>query len=155
MYPLHKHFASSLKINATNFIFKLVHIPNLPTLVVLIPLCSPCTPSTNYAHLFVDYTNFYVDCANKSNDCANTLDDWANTSVDSNDTFDRSSLDVYIPNSSLLQLLPVDLLVIYSSKINIVLTVGSFIYCSSSLLCIHGFCISRSSFSSSISKFSA
>jgi len=84
-----KHFASSININATNFIFQLIQIPNLPTLVVQTPLRSPCTPSIDYVHLFVDYVNssinygntfvdcikFYVECANKSNDYVNILDD--------------------------------------------------------------------------------
>jgi hypothetical protein len=33
---------------------------------------------------------------------ANMLDDWANTFVDSTDTHDKSSLDICIPNPSLL-----------------------------------------------------
>jgi hypothetical protein len=114
-----KHFVSSLWMNTTNFIFRLLHIFNLLTLVVFIPLHSPCTPFVDCAHLstncvnsytncdntFVDYTNFFVDCANKSNDCANTLDDWANTSIDSADTLDNLFLDLCFSNPSLLKLL--------------------------------------------------
>ncbi len=110
VWPLYshvEHFASSLLMN-TYFIFQLLHILNLLTLVVLTSLHSPCT-------LFVDY-------ANKSDDCANTLNDWANNFVDSNDTLDILSLDFHIPNPSLLQLLLTDLLIIYRSKINIMLT---------------------------------
>ncbi len=84
-----KHFTPLIKINATNFIFQLIHIPNLLTLVVQTPLRSPCMPSTDYADLFVDYVNssidcgntfancieIYVECANKSNDYVNILDD--------------------------------------------------------------------------------
>jgi hypothetical protein len=104
-----KHFATSLWMNTTNFIFQLLHIHNLPTLIVLIPLHSPCTPSIDFTHVFVDYvnsfydcdnihancTNFYANCANKSNDCANTF-------VDLTNTHDRSSSNFYIPNPSLM-----------------------------------------------------
>jgi hypothetical protein len=53
-----------------------------------------------------------------------------------------------------LQLLLMNLLVIYRSKINIMLIVGSSIYSSSSILCIYGFFISQASSSSFILKFS-
>ncbi len=59
-------------MNASNFIFQLVHIPNFPTLVVLTPPRSPYTPSVNYAHLSTDYINFFTNYANKFNDYMNT-----------------------------------------------------------------------------------
>jgi hypothetical protein len=36
-----KHSTTSLKMNASNSIFQLVHIPNLLTLFVQTPFCSP------------------------------------------------------------------------------------------------------------------
>ncbi len=83
-----KHFTSSLKINALNSIFQLVHIPNVPTLIILIPPCLLCMPFIDYAHLFVDcvisstdFDNTYDGYTNKSTDYVNTLDDFANTFV--------------------------------------------------------------------------
>jgi hypothetical protein len=75
---------------------------------------------------------FFVDYGNKFDDYANMLDDWVNIVAHSTNVFDISSLDIWIPNPSLLQLLFMDLLFIYRSKINIVFIVGSLI-CSSSL----------------------
>jgi hypothetical protein len=131
-------------MNTANFIFQLLHIHNLPTLVVLTPPCSPCTPSDDYTHLSINYVNSFVDYFNKSNDCVNT-------SANSADTHDKPSLDLYIPNPSLLQLLLTNLFVIYRSTINIVLTIRSSLCSSSSILFICGFYISRSSSSSSVS----
>jgi hypothetical protein len=85
-------------------------------LIVPIPPRSPYMPFANYAHLSVEYVNSSTNCgntsidytkkiiefSNKFNVCANTPDDWANTSIDSTNTLDRSSLDLYIPNASLL-----------------------------------------------------
>ncbi len=92
-----KHFTSSLKINASNSIFQLVHNPNILMLIVLTPLHLPYMPSNDYAHLFVDYINSSVaydntsaDYTNKSNDCTNTPDDLANISTDSVNTLDKS-----------------------------------------------------------------
>ncbi len=157
-----KHFISSLRINASNSIFRLVHIPNVPMLIILTPLHLPCMPSINYAHLFVDHVNSSVGCGNTSthhinkfDDYTNTPDDWVNTFVNIVDTLDRLSSNLWIPNPSVLQLLFTNLLIIYRSKINIVLIVGSFICSSSLILYIYDFCISQSSSSSSISKFSA
>jgi len=66
-------------MNATNFIFQLVHIHNLPTLIVLIPLCLPCTPFANYVHPSTNYENTFGDCidfsTNNSNDCVSAPDD--------------------------------------------------------------------------------
>jgi hypothetical protein len=66
-------------------------------------------PFANCAHLFVDYVNSSIDCdntfidyTNKSNDCANTLDDWLDTFVDSVDTPNKSSSNLWIPNPSIL-----------------------------------------------------
>jgi hypothetical protein len=53
-----------------------------------------------------------------------------------------------------LQLLFIDLLIIYRSKINIVLTARSSICSSSFIICIYGFYISQSSFSFFILEFS-
>jgi hypothetical protein len=149
-----KQSTSSLWMNVTYFIFRLLHICNLLTLFVLTPLCLPCTPFVNCVHLFADYentsgdyTNFSVDCAHNFDDYANVPNDWANTTVDSANTFDISSLDLSIPNPTLLQLL-----LIYRSKINIMFTARSIIYFSSSSFFIYGFCIWHSSLSSSMSK---
>ncbi len=145
-----KHFTSSLWMNAANFIFWLFHIVNIPLLTILTPPCSPCTPSVDYVNSFIDYIHpfancdhtlidcisFFANCANKSNDYAKNLDVWAYTIVDLVNTFDKSSLDLCIPNPLLLQLLLTDLLVIYRSKINIVLIVESSICSSSFVPCI-------------------
>jgi len=123
-------------MNDINFIFQLLHIHNFPTLVVLTPPHSPCTPSIDYAHLSADYFNSFakydntsIDCIDFSTNHANKFDDYVkvpndrvNTSIDSANTHDKSSLDFCIPNPSLLLLLFTGLLVIYQSKINIVLT---------------------------------
>ncbi len=90
-------------MNASNFIFLLLHIPNFPTLIVLTPPHSPCMPFVNDDHLSINYVNSFVDCgntpidyidfsidyANKSNDCLNIPDDWVNTFSDSIDTRDK------------------------------------------------------------------
>jgi len=140
-------------MNIANFIFRLLHIHNLPTLIVLTPPCSPHTPSANFAHLFIDYVNSFDDCDNTSTNYTNFFTDCANTSVDSADTCVKSSLDLYIPNPSPLQLLFIDFLVICRSKINIMLTVRSSFYSSSFVFCIYGFCISQFSSSSCVSEF--
>jgi hypothetical protein len=151
-------------MNVANFIFRLLYITNLLSLDVLSdPPRSPCTPFVDCAHLstdyvnscsdydntFVDYINFSINYDNKYDDCVNTLNDWVNTIIDSADIPNISSLNLYIPNPSFLQLLIIDLLLIYRSKITIVLTVGSSICYSSSV-----FCISPFSSSSFVSKFS-
>jgi hypothetical protein len=83
-------------MNASYFIFRLVHILNLPTLIVVTPPHLPCKHFADCSHLFtkcvnsfanydntsIDCTDFSVDYANKSNDCVKTPDDWANTSID-------------------------------------------------------------------------
>jgi len=104
-----KHFASSLWMNVADFIFWLLHILNLLTLIVLTPPHSSCTPFVDCAHLFVDCINSFVDCdntstdyANKSDDSTNIPNDWVNTSTNAMDTFNISSLDLCIPNPSLL-----------------------------------------------------
>jgi hypothetical protein len=153
-------------MNASDFIFLLLHILNFSTLIVLNPPHLPCMPFANCAHLSInyvnsffdygntpiDYTNFSTKCANKSNDCVNTPDDWVNTSSDLIDTIDKYSLDLYIPIPLLLYLWLTNLLVIYNSKINNVLIARSFIRSSSSLFHIYGFYMSQSSSSTSISK---
>jgi hypothetical protein len=130
-----KHFASSLWMNATNFIFLLLHILNFLTLVILTPLRLPYAPSANYAHLLTNYGNKY-------NDCTNTFSDWLNISTHLANTLDRLFSDLYIPNPSFLQLLLMNLLIIYRLKINIVLTARSSICSSSSIFYIYGFYIS-------------
>jgi hypothetical protein len=76
-------------MNATNFIFCLLHIANLLLLVVLTPLHSPCIPSIDcansfancvnssldYDHTSIDYTNFSNDYSNKFDDCVKTPND--------------------------------------------------------------------------------
>jgi hypothetical protein len=76
-------------MNTVDFIFQLLHIPNLPSSIVLTSPRTPCTPFVNYAHLsnacvnpFADYENTFDDniknCVNygkKSDNCASTLDD--------------------------------------------------------------------------------
>jgi hypothetical protein len=104
-----KHFTSSLWMNTTNFIFRLLHIHNLLTLVVLTPPRLPYTPSADYVSSSANYTNFSTNYANKSNDCVNIY-------VDSADTHDRSSLDLCIPNPSLMYLFFTNLLVIIDQK---------------------------------------
>jgi hypothetical protein len=103
-----KHFLSSLWTNAADFIFWLLPIANLPLLTISIPPRSPYIHA-NYAqssndchHKFVDYTNFFADYANKYDDYANTPDDWMNIVVDSPNTPNKSSLDICVPNPSLL-----------------------------------------------------
>ncbi len=151
-----KHSTTSLKMNASNSIFRLVHIPNLPTLFVQTPFCSlymtfvDCAYwSNNYVNPFIHYhitsidcTNFFIACSNKFDVCVNTVDDWANISIDLVDTLNKLFSNFYIPNPSLLQLSFTDLLIIYRLKINTILTSRSFI-CSPSLVCqICGFWIS-------------
>jgi hypothetical protein len=151
-----KHSTTWLKMNASNSIFWLVHIPNLPTLFVQTPFCSPYMTYVDCAHWFIDYvnpfvdygitfvdcTNFFVACSNKFDVCVNTLDDWANIYIDLVDTLNKLFSNFCIPNPSLLQLSLTNLLVIYRLKINTILTSRSFI-CSSSLVCqICGFWIS-------------
>jgi hypothetical protein len=72
----------------------------------------PCTPFVNYEHLFVDYDKTYGDyidfstnCDHNSDDCANTHNNWVNTIVDLVDMPNISSLDLSIPNLTLMQLL--------------------------------------------------
>jgi hypothetical protein len=145
-----KHFTSSLWMNTTNFIFQLFRIANLLLLTRLISPCSPYPPSINYAHLSSDCVNsskdcdntfaacidFSTDCANKSDDYANTHDDWVNIVIDSTDTLDKSSSDIWISNPSLLQLLLMNLLLICKSKTNVMFTVRSLI-CFSCFILLH------------------
>jgi hypothetical protein len=128
-------------MNVINFIFRLLHIHNLPTLPILIPFHLPCTPSIDYAHLFTncentssDCINFLNDYAHNSDDCVNTLDDLVNNVANLTDMSDISSLDLYIPNPTLLQLL-----FIYKSKIKTMFTIGSMIYSLFPTFFIHGF----------------
>jgi hypothetical protein len=51
-------------MNATNFIFWLLHIANLPSLAILTPPCSPYRPSIDCAHLSTNCVNSFVDCDN-------------------------------------------------------------------------------------------
>ncbi len=104
-----KHFVSSLQINALDSNFQLIHITNILMLIVLTPPCLPYTPFINCANLFANYVNSYIDygntsinCTNKFNDCVNTPDDRVNIFDDSPNTHGRSSLDLWIPNPSLL-----------------------------------------------------
>jgi hypothetical protein len=92
-------------MNVANFIFRLFHIHNLPTLSVLTPFCLPCTPFVDYAQLTIECENIFGDFIDFFADCANTHDDQANTIIDLADTPNISSLDIYIPNLALLQLL--------------------------------------------------
>ncbi len=131
-----KQSMSSLWMNAANFIFQLLHTTNLPLIKILIAPCSPCTPFAkcaysptdcvnsyvDYDHTYVDYTDFSIDCANKSDVCANTPNDWTNIIASLVNILDISSSDLWIPNPSFLQLLFIDLLFIYKSKINIMFT---------------------------------
>ncbi len=154
-----KHFSSSLWINTSNSIFQLFHIPNLP---ILTPPRLPCTPSANYVNSSVNCGtsstnndnssigcgNTFVDCidtstnyANKFNDYANTLNNWVNIFVDSASALDIATSNLCIPKPSFLQLLLKDLLVIYSSKLNTMLTSRSFICSFFSLCYICGFCV--------------
>jgi hypothetical protein len=97
LYNHAKHFTSSLWMNATNFIFQLLHIVNLSLLYVLTPPCSTYIPIdyaysfVDHDHTFVDYTNFFTNCANKYDDCANPFDDWTNIVVDLTNILDKSS----------------------------------------------------------------
>jgi hypothetical protein len=148
-----KHFTSSIWVNVIDFIFWLFHIVNFPLLVVLTPPRSPYTPFAEYAHSYVNNVNSSIDCdhtsancinfsidyANKFNDCANIHDDLVNIVFDSAYTPNISSSHLCTPNPSLLQLLFIDLLIIYRSKINIVLIVGSSIYSSSVFHSLHFF----------------
>ncbi len=122
-----------LLIMSTNILTMAIHL-----LTMLIHLLTIPNFSTNST------TKFYV--------CANTLNDRVNISIDSIDNLNSSSSDLCFPNPSLLMLLFKDLLIICSSTINIVLTVGSSICSSSSLLHISGFYMSQSSSSTSILK---
>ncbi len=131
-----KHFVSSLWMNATNFIFQLLHMDNLPTLVVLTPPHSPYKLFGDNTHLFVNYVNSSIDCTTFFTNYVKKYYDCANNSTDLANTHDKSSSNLYIPNPSLLLLLFIVLLVICRSKINIVLTIGSSICSSSSVLCI-------------------
>jgi hypothetical protein len=152
-----KHFTSSLWVNVTNFIFRLLHIYNLLTLSILTPFHLPCTPFANYAHLSidcentsVDYTNFFVDCAHNFKNCVNTPNDWVNIAVDLACTPYIPSLDHCIPNMALLQLL-----FICRSKIKTMFIAGFMICYLSSSFFICGFCISHPSLSSFVSKFAS
>jgi hypothetical protein len=152
-----KHSASSLWVNVANFIFWLFHICNLFTLTILTPFCLPCTPFVNYTYLsvdcentFVDYTVFSTNCAHNFKDCQNVLDDQTNITANLAYTHDISSLDQYIPNLALLQLL-----FIYRSKIKIMFIVR-FVICSlSSSFFICGFYISHPSLSSFVLEFTS
>jgi hypothetical protein len=132
-------------MNVANFIFQLLHIHNLPTLYVLTPFCLPCTPFVDYAHLTTKCENTYGDCIDFFVNCANTHDDQTNTIIVLADTPNISSLDIYIPN-----LAPLQLLLIYRSKIKNVFTIGSMIYFLFSSFFICGFCISHLSLSSCV-----
>jgi hypothetical protein len=123
-------------MNVADFIFRLLQINNLPTLSILTPLRLPYTPYADYAHLSHDYENIIGDCTDSYADSANMLD--------------ISSLDLYIPNPTLLQLL-----LICKSKIKIVFIVGFVIYSLSSSFFIYGFCISHSSSSSFVLEFTS
>jgi len=146
-------------MDVANVIFQLLHISNLPSLVVLTPIHMPCTPFVDCAHLSADYVNsstnyidFSTNYANKSDNYTNIPNDSTNIITNLANISDISNL--WIPNPPLLQLLLMDLLLICKSKINIVFTTRSLIYFSSLAFFICGFCISQSSSSSSVSKFS-
>ncbi len=150
-----KHLVSSLWMNVADLMFQLLHIHNLLTLFVLTPLHSPYTPFIDYAHLSTNYENTFGDCTYFSINCAHNFDDYANTpndrmniTVNSTDMPNISSLDLCIPNPTLLQLL-----FIYILKIKVVFTIGSMIYYLSSAFFIYGFYISHPSSSSSMSEF--
>ncbi len=91
-----------------------------------------------------------VDYAHNFNDCANILDDQMNTPIDSTNMSDISSLNLYILNPVVLQLL-----FICRSKIKIVFIARFVIHFLSSSFFIYGFYISHPSLSSSISKFAS
>jgi len=85
-----KHLTSSLWMNIAEFIFQLLHIYNIRTLSILTPFHSPFTPFADYAYLFPNYKNTTSDYINSFVDLANIID---------------ISIDLYIPNLALLQLL--------------------------------------------------
>jgi hypothetical protein len=145
-----KHLTSSLWMNIIDFIFWILHIHNRLTLSVLIPLRLPYTPSINYENTSNDCTKFLVDHAHNSNDCASTPDDQMNIVANSSNMPDISSVDFYIPNLVLLQLL-----FFWRSKIKIVFTIGSIIYYLSSSFFNYGFYSWNPSSSSCVSKFAS
>ncbi len=96
-----KHFVSSLKINALDSIFRLIHIPNVPMLIILIPPYLLFMLFVDYGHLFVDCVNSSIDYdntsanyTNKYDDYVNTPDDLANTSANLAYTLNISFLDL-------------------------------------------------------------
>jgi hypothetical protein len=122
-------------MNIAEFIFRLLHIYNIPTLFVLTPFHSPFTRFADYAYLSPNYENTTGDCINSFADLADTID---------------ISIDLYIPNLALLQLL-----LICKSKVKIVFIVGSMICYVFSSFFLYDFYISHPSSSSSISKFTS
>ncbi len=160
MYPLYSHMeAFNIIIMNEHRRFHLLITPHMWSLYIICidSTLFALTPSTNFAHSFVDYQNtsndcinFSIDCAHNSDDCANIPNDRTNIVVDLANTLNILSLDLYIPNPSLLQLL-----FIHRSKIKVVFTLG-FVICSSfSTFFICGFCISHLSSSSFVSKFAS
>jgi len=122
-------------MNIVEFIFRLLDSYNIPTLSVLIPFHSAFTPFANYAYLSPNYEN--------------TISDYINSFVDLVDTI-NISIDLYIPNLALLQLL-----LICKSKVKTVFIVGSMICYVFSSFFLCGFYISHPSSSSSVSKFAS
>jgi hypothetical protein len=119
MCLLYSH-VEALHVITIDFIFRLLHISNLHSLVVLTPPCTPYTPFADYAHLSTNYVNSssncentYINCIDISTDYGSKFYDRANTTVDLANTFNISSLDLWIPNPSLCQLFFTNLLFIY------------------------------------------
>ncbi len=99
-------------MNTSYLIFQLICIHNPPKLIVLTPLRSPYFPFANYANTFVDcvntstnFINTSIDYANESTNHGHTFDDCANIFIDSTNTHDTPTLDLCIPNLSLMRLL--------------------------------------------------
>jgi hypothetical protein len=97
-----KHLTPSLWMNVANFIFQLLYIYNLPTLFVLIPLRSPCTPFADCAHLSTNYENTFGDYIDVSTNSTHNSDDCVNTPINLTNMPNISSLDLYIPNPTIL-----------------------------------------------------
>jgi hypothetical protein len=130
-----KHLTSSLWMNIAEFIFWLLHIYNTPTLSILTPFHSPFTPFANYAYLSPNYENTTGECINFFVDLADTID---------------ISINLYIPNLALLQLL-----FICKLKVKTMFIVGSMICYVFSSFFLCGFYISHPSSSSFVLEFAS
>jgi hypothetical protein len=144
---------SLLWINTSDLIYQLLCKSNPRKLVVLTPHCSPYTPRANcdYVNTSNDYINTFANFVDKSINYAHTSNNCVNTSVDSIDARNTPTLDVCILDSSLLQLSFNDYFVIWSSKVNTILTLKSSIHYSSLLAHICGCYFTHSPSSTSVS----